>query len=91
MEKLIEKFSKKYDVLPETVAYAFMDLVPEKEVEDIADFSNDFLVEFLRRFPWHDVEKMTANLDWKRFDAVQWGKLTAHFGDKLDGKSDVVP
>ena len=91
MEKMIEKFSQKYDVLPETIAYAFMDLVPEKEVEDIADFPNDFLVDFLRKFQWHDVEKMTVNLDWKRFDAIQWGKLTACFGDKLDGKSEVVP
>ena len=91
MEKMIEKFSKKYDVFPETIASAFLFCPPEKEVEDIAGFSNDFLVDFLRKFQWHDVEKMTANLDWKRFDAVQWGKLTARFGDKLDGKSEVVP
>ena len=91
MEKMIEKFSQKYDVLPETVAYAFMDLVPGKEVEDIAGFSNDFLVDFLRRFHWNDVEKMTVNLDWKRFDAVQWCKLTISFGNKLDGKVDVRP
>ena len=91
MEKMIEKFSKKYDVLPETVARAFLSCPPEKEVEDIADFSNDYLVDFLRKFLWHDVEKMTVNLDWKRFDSVQWGKLTACFGDKLDGKVDVKP
>ena len=91
MEKMIEKFSKKYDVLPETVANAFMDLVPEKEVEDITDFSNDYLVEFLRKFLWNDVEKMTVNLDWKRFDSVQWGKLSISFGNKIDGKVDVKP
>ena len=91
MEKMIEKFSKKYDVLPETVANAFMDLVPEKEVEDIADFSNDYLVDFLRKFQWNDVEKMTANLDWERFDAIQWCKLTISFGNKLEDKVDVKP
>jgi hypothetical protein len=91
MEKMIEKFSKKYDVLPEAVIYAFLDLVPEKEVEDIAGFSNDYLVEFLRRFLWHDVEKMTVNLDWKRFDAIHWCKLSISFGNKLDGKVDVRP
>ena len=91
MEKMIEKFGQKYDVLPETIAYAFMDLVPEKEVEDITDFSNDYLVEVLRRFLWNDVEKMTVNLDWERFDAIQWCKLTISFGDKLDGKVDVKP
>ena len=91
MEKMIEKFSKKYDVPTETIARAFLFCPPEKEVEDITDFPNDFLVEFLRRFPWNDVEKMTVNLDWKRFDAIQWCKLTISFGDKLKDKVDVKP
>ena len=91
MDKMIEKFSQKYDVLPETIANASMDLAPEKEVEDIADFSTDYLAEFLRRFYWHDVEKMAGNLDWKRFDAIQWCKLTISFGNKLEDKVDVKP
>ncbi len=92
MEKMIEKFSKKYDLAPEVIANAFLHCPPpEKEVEDITDFSNDYLVEFLRRFHWHDVEKMTVNLDWKRFDAIQWCKLTISFGNKLEDKVDVKP
>ncbi|MBO7328140.1 MAG: hypothetical protein J6W00_05135 [Lentisphaeria bacterium] len=91
MEKMIEKFSKKYDIIPELFESAFLDCPPPEEVEDIADFSNDYLVKFLRCFEWYVVQKMTVDLDWKRFDAVQWGKLTAFWGDKLDGKSDVVP
>ena len=91
MEKMIEKFSQKYDVPAENIASAFLSCPPEKEVEDIADFSNDYLVEFLRRFLWHDVEKMTVNLDWKRFDAVHWCKLSISFGKKLDGKVVVIP
>ena len=91
MEKMIEKFSQKYDVPTETIARAFLSCPPEKEVEDIADFSNDYLAEFLCRFLWHDVEKMTVNLDWKRFNAVQWCKLSISFGNKIDGKVDVKP
>ena len=91
MEKMIEKFSQKYDVPTETIARAFLFCPPEKVVEDIVDFSNDYLVEFLRKFLWHDVEKMTVNLDWKRFDAIQWCKLSISFGNKLDGKVDVKP
>ena len=91
MEKMIEKFCQKYDVPTETIARAFLSCPPEKEVEDITDFSNDYLVDFLRRFQWHDVEKMTVNLDWKRFDAIQCCKLSISFGNKLDGKVDVKP
>ena len=91
MEKMIEKFSKKYDVPTENIARAFLSCPPEKEVEDITDFSNDFLVEFLRRFYWNDVKKMTVNLDWERFDAVQWCKLSISFGNKLDNKREIKP
>jgi hypothetical protein len=89
MEMMIKKFSEKYDLDPEVVANAFLHCHPPENVDDIVDFPNDYLVEFLRRFYWHDVEKISASLDWKRFDSIQWSKLYISFGNKLDSKRKV--
>ena len=76
---------------PEAVLNAFYSYPPEEYVENIADFSNDYLADFLRCYLWGDVDFLSQYFDWKQFDAVQWGKLTAHFGNKLNDKSDVIP
>lgn len=75
----------------ESVLKAFYSYPPTEYVENIADFSNDYLVDFLRCYLWEDVDFLSQYFDWKQFNAVQWGKLTAHFGNKLNDKSDVIP
>ena len=75
----------------ESVLKAFYTYPPAEYVENIADFSKDYLADFLRCYLWEEVDFLSQYFDWKQFNAVQWGKLTARFGDKLDGKSDVIP
>ena len=75
----------------ESVLKAFYSYPPAEYVENIADFSNDYLADFLRCYLWEDVDFLSQYFDWKQFNAVQWGKLTAHFGNKLNDKSDVIP
>ena len=92
IEKMIDILSKKHNLMQEALeSVLYMTLPPTEYVEDIADFSDDYLAEFLCSFLWQEIAHLADVIDWKRFDSVQWGKLTARFGDKLNGKSDVVP
>ena len=55
----------------ESVLKAFYDYPPEEYVENIADFSNDYLADFLRCYLWKDVDFLSQYFDWKQFNAVQ--------------------
>ena len=90
IDKMIDVFSEKYGMTRELLEVMYL-RQPPVYAENVADFPNDYLVEFLCSFLWQDLLPMEKDIDWKRFDAVAWGKLTARFGDKLNGKSDVVP
>ena len=92
IQKMVDILSKKHNLMPDALEiFLRMTLPPEKYVEDIADFSDDYLTKFLCSFSWYDIAHLADVINWKRFDAVQWGKLTARFGEKLNGKSDVIP
>lgn len=90
--EMAEKIARNnHFICPDTV-YGFLSSnPPEKYFESIADFPNDYLADFLCGRLWEDADFLSQYFDWKQFDAVQWGKLTARFGDKLNGKSDVIP
>ena len=90
IDKMIDVFSEKYGMMRELLEVMYL-RQPPVYAENVADFPNDYLVEFLCSFLWQELLPMEKDIDWKRFDAVEWGKLTARFGDKLNGKSDVVP
>ena len=90
IDKMIDVFSEKYGIMRELLEVMYL-RQPPVYAENVADFPNDYLVEFLCSFLWQELLPMEKDIDWKRFDAVEWGKLTARFGDKLNGKSDVVP
>ena len=92
IEKMVDILSKKHNLMQEALeSVLYVTLPPTEYVEDIADFSDDYLAEFLCSFTWYEIAHLADVIDWKRFESVQWGKLTACFGDKLDGKSDVIP
>ena len=89
IDNMISVLSENHGIMREKLEVMYM-MPPEKYVENIADFSNDYLVELICCL-WEYFTVLDKFIDWKRFDSVQWGKLTARFGNKLNGKSDVIP
>ena len=89
IDNLISVLSEKYGIMREKLEVMYL-MPPEEYVENIADFSNDYLVKLIC-YLWEYFAVLDKFIDWKRFDSVQLGKLTARFGNKLNGKSDVIP
>ena len=57
MEKMVGKFSKKNNIVPEVPAPASSHGQAPEKAEDTADPSKDDLVEFLSKILWQDEDR----------------------------------
>ena len=66
IDNMISVLSEKHGIMREKLEVMYI-MPPEEYVENIADFSNDYLVKLIC-YLWEDFAVLDKFIDWKRFD-----------------------